>query len=574
MSSKLNPRADHLGVVVRGSLTKGIEVKLDEARSSEDITAGTFAVVEGERFDFFAMITDVTIDASNENILLYPPGPDDTLLRQALRGVAAYTTISLKPMLMAPNDKPEALQEREARPTAQSVKTAPAHFAPVARANEEDISSIFGAEARDGGDRYFEIGEPLGMPGIPVCIDLARIAERSNAVFGKTGTGKTFLTRLLLCGTIATRRAVNLIFDMHSEYAFGAHREGEGGASWGKGLKELFGTRVSVFALDPKALRAQGRTPDCTVFLYADQITPQDILPLRDTLNLTATAAESSHLLYGKHGKNWITRLLATPLSEMEELAKDCGAHSSSLEALQRRLSRLKELDFFRLEPSYGNVDALDRLLEEIGRGNSVIFDFGKHGSLLAYMLVANVITRRVRDRYEQMMDQFTLTKNAEDEPRRLLITIEEAHKFLSPAFAGETPFGKIAREMRKYYVSLLIVDQRPSAIDEEVLSQIGTKIVAQLNDDKDIAAALVGTRDASALRTVLASLDSKQQALILGHAVPMPVVVRTRTYDETFFQAMRARRSGLPPTPPSGGDGQDPDGFDRAQKDIDDLFG
>ena len=38
-------------------------------------------------------------------------------------------------------------------------------------------------------------------------------------------------------------------------------------------------------------------------------------------------------------------------------------------------------------------------------------------------------------------------------------------------------------------------------------------------------------------LRNVLASLDTKQQAIIMGHAVPMPVVIRTRTYDETFYK-------------------------------------
>ena len=37
----------------------------------------------------------------------------------------------------------------------------------------------------------------------------------------------------------------------------------------------------------------------------------------------------------------------------------------------------------------------------------------------------------------------------------------------------------------------------------------------------------------------MLASLDSKQQALVFGHAVPMPVVVRTRNYDEAFYKAM-----------------------------------
>ena len=92
---------------------------------------------------------------------------------------------------------------------------------------------------------------------------------------------------------------------------------------------------------------------------------------------------------------------------------------------------------------------------------------------------------------------------------------------------------------MRKYYVSLLVVDQRPSGIDPEIMSQIGTKIVAQLNDEKDIQAVLTGINNASSLRSVLASLDSKKQALLLGHALTMPVVIQTRDYDETFYQAM-----------------------------------
>ncbi|TET34752.1 ATP-binding protein, partial [Candidatus Dependentiae bacterium] len=111
--------------------------------------------------------------------------------------------------------------------------------------------------------------------------------------------------------------------------------------------------------------------------------------------------------------------------------------------------------------------------------------------------------------------------------------------KFLNPSGARQTIFGIIAREMRKYYVSLLVVDQRPSGIDEEILSQIGTKVVAQLSDEKDIQAVLTGVSGASNLRTVLASLDSKKQVLLMGHAVTMPVVIQTREYDETFYRAM-----------------------------------
>jgi hypothetical protein len=43
----------------------------------------------------------------------------------------------------------------------------------------------------------------------------------------------------------------------------------------------------------------------------------------------------------------------------------------------------------------------------------------------------------------------------------------------------------------------------------------------------------------------VLARLDTREQALILGHAVPMPVVVQTRRYDMDFYKAMGFRDGG-----------------------------
>ena len=125
------------------------------------------------------------------------------------------------------------------------------------------------------------------------------------------------------------------------------------------------------------------------------------------------------------------------------------------------------------------------------------------------------------------------------------MITIEEAHKFLNPQSARQTIFGTIAREMRKYYVSLLVVDQRPSGIDPEVLSQIGTKIVAQLNDEKDIQAVLTGVNNATQLRTVLAGLETKKQVVLLGHAIAMPIVIQTREYDEEFYQAVISPLAG-----------------------------
>jgi DNA helicase HerA-like ATPase len=148
---------------------------------------------------------------------------------------------------------------------------------------------------------------------------------------------------------------------------------------------------------------------------------------------------------------------------------------------------------------------------------------------------------------YVRMTEEYLATMDPTKEPRQLVIVIEEAHKFLNPYAAKQTIFGTIAREMRKYYVSLLIIDQRPSGIDDEILSQIGTKIVAQLNDEKDIQAVLTGVSNPAGLRSILASLDSKQQVLVLGHAVPMPVVVKVRDYDECCETVSRELADYIP---------------------------
>jgi DNA helicase HerA-like ATPase len=87
-----------------------------------------------------------------------------------------------------------------------------------------------------------------------------------------------------------------------------------------------------------------------------------------------------------------------------------------------------------------------------------------------------------------------------------------------------------------------MVIDQRPSGIDAEVMSQVGTRLTCLLDNDRDIEAVLSGTSGSRQLRTVLSRLEAKQQALIFGHAVPMPVVVRTREYGsaESYEQLSR----------------------------------
>ena len=523
-------RGVRLGVITRGSLVEGLEMKLDAAQNIEDMKAGKFVVIEGDKNDFFSMVTDMRLDSTNQEVLLHPPEQGDELLRQVLSGTSTYNIVSLRPMLMMPRLLGDSLEGP--RP----VKAIPSHFSTVEEAVEADVARIFGREGDDEG-RFFSIGSPLDME-TPVCVDMVRFAERSNGIFGKTGTGKSFLTRLVLCGLIHYDRAVNLIFDMHNEYGFKAMKETAGAnATFVKGLKQLFGNRVAIFSLDPESTRARGVQPDHEVYIGYDQVSVEDVAPLQEELKLNPTAIESAYLVYAIYKERWLRTLLSLEGPDVEEFAREIGAHPGSLVALHRKLKRLEAFPFMVAKVDDGDV--VDRIMECLNHGINVVLEFGQQTSMLCYLLVANIIARRIHEMYVKKSERFYATQRPEDQPRQLMICIEEAHKFLNAGAAKQTIFGTIAREMRKYYVSLLIVDQRPSSIEDEVLSQIGTRITALLNDEKDIQAVLTGVSGTEGLRSVLASLDSKQQALVIGHAVPMPVVIKTREYGPGFYREM-----------------------------------
>lgn len=510
-----------LGTILAGSLVEGMVMRLDPGCTLEEIKTGKFVCIQGTNYHFFSLITDLELQVTHPDILLFPPSDDEQLLASIIKKRDMYAKAILKPMLMLDQAR-----------TPMPVKTIPSHFAPVHEATHQDVAEIFGDEKQD--KKYFHIGAPLDMDA-PVCIDLDRFTERSNGIFGKTGTGKTFITRLILAGLVKSEKAVSLIFDMHSEYGFQARKEGDG-PSFVKGLKTLFPSKVAIFSLDPESTRQRGCSPDFEVILSYQDIRVEDVMPLQDELNLHPTALEAAYLISSKYKNNWLSMLLAQETT-LKEFAAEIGAHPESVGALYRKLKRLERFPF--LQKTTGGTSSIDRMLEYLDRGIHVVLEFGKQTSMLCYLLVANIISRRIHEAYIAKTEIFLATQSKANQPRQLVIAIEEAHKFLNPTAARQTIFGIIAREMRKYYVSLLVVDQRPSGIDEEIISQIGTKIVAQLNDDKDIQAILTGAGNSSALRSILATLDSKKQALVMGHAVAMPVVIKTREYDETFYKAI-----------------------------------
>jgi DNA helicase HerA-like ATPase len=517
-------QARRLGIVSAGALSSGLSIKLDRGAVVEGMAVGRYVVIHGQTGRrFFSIITDVALDSTNPAIEKTPPDTSDPFLAQVYQGTSAFGRLEVSPMLV--------LDEGAAEP--KPVKTVPAHFAPVYEASEDDVNRVFGA----ADDRHFYVGTPLDMENVRVCLNLERLVERSSGVFGKSGTGKTFLSRTLLAGIIKHNVAVNLIFDMHNEYGW----ESQGEANYRvKGLRQLFPSNVSVMTLDRESSDRRGSKWDYEVQIGYDQIEPEDVDMLSSLMALSDVQVGALYELRRRLGANWIAKLLAEgddePASagsaELDLLVDEGKLAPGTLGAIQRKLGLFRRFGFLRPRVQ---EDVVGKIMDYLSRDMNVVLEFGRYGSRLeAYILVANYLTRRIHQQYVQRKEA-ALGRQSE-EPRPLVITIEEAHKFLDPAIARQTIFGTIARELRKYNVTLLIVDQRPSGIDGEVMSQIGTRVTALLDNEPDIQAVFTGVAGSAQLRQVLARLDTRQQALILGHAVPMPVVVQTRPYGPELY--------------------------------------
>jgi uncharacterized protein len=545
-----------IGYVVGGGLKENLRVRLTVP--AQQLQEGGFVVVESGDWLFYGLVTDLQLGstdprfADEQSEVRLPDG-----LARLLHGQTLFTNLEVMPALMLERGpEPESPTYESWRreidignrpePRPLPVKTVPPHHALVRLAAPGDIAEIFGKSSEQGN---FIIGHTREQEH-PVCLNLDKFIQRSAGVFGATGTGKSFLTRIVLAGLMQLNRASVLIFDMHNEYGYD-----DTAADTGLrvvGLKSRFSTRVRVVGLGQGA-KIRGQIPDFNLEIALKDIQPEDIELLTRELNLketTPTTLEALVSTFGREG--WFSSFRAMrngafiedengkkfPATDsVAAWANQAGVNVLAAEGLHSKLGRLFRLPYLVEKPA---ADTVGEIIKAVEGGQHVILSFGQHESDLDYLLVSNLLSRRIRQAWEQRTNNFRTT--GKDEPRPLVIVLEEAHKLLNREMASQTTFNTIAREMRKYYVTLLVVDQRPSQIYDEVMSQLGTRISGWLGDDDDIRAVLSGLAGRESLRGMLARLQPKEEVLLLGWGVPMPLPVRSRRFDQKFWDELQGK--------------------------------
>ncbi len=546
-----------IGYIVGGGLKENLRVRLTVPPQS--VQEGAFVVIESGEWSFYGLVTDLALGATDPRFA--DEQSEQRLpaeLAHLLHGQTLFTNLEVLPALMLERG-PEPgspgyaewarnMEDKKLEPI--SIKTIPSHHAPVRMAHAGDVATIFGDPQSEGN---FVIGNTREQ-NLPIALNLGKFIQRSAGIFGATGTGKSFLTRIILAGLIKYDQASVLIFDMHNEY--GLDDTASDTNQKVVGLKTRFPSKVRIVGLGRNS-SIRGQSPDFNLEIAESDIQPEDIEMLTRELNLKETTPTTLEALKHSFADGWFKKFKMMKNGATVETdegkkvpapdsvaywANEVGVNVAAAEGLRSKMDRVFNLPYIVEKPM---ADSLGEIINHLEKGINIVLSFGRQETDLDYLLVTNLITRRIREAWEKRTNAFRAEPGKNTEPRPLVVAVEEAHKLLNREMASQTTFSTIAREMRKYYVTLLIIDQRPSQIYDEVMSQLGTRVSGWLGDEDDIHAVLSGLAGRDALRGMLARLQPKEEVLMLGWGVPMPILLRTRRYDDTFWKELLGNKSG-----------------------------
>lgn len=504
-----NNSKDSLGEVISGAVSSEIELKLKT--DSEEVRMGYPCMVEGKKYDFFCIIADICFPSSNAVTMLANAEKLRNTIPMATietaRGRTFYSVAKLQCVQML---------EKSTGKT-YLFETLPPYFSSGRFANKSDVELVYQA---DKPELSQSVGTLRGVEGFEIPINFEKLVEVPFGIFGRTHSGKTFLNKIILGNILSTGVSQVLVFDMQSEYGWRARADGS------PGLKFFFEDQVTLLALDPTT----SKDHDEELLIGVDEIFPQDIVVAFQ--DLSAAMIDAIYEI-DKSKPSYQTLVDAIDAAALAD-PNPFRASRTTLNALSRRIKRLERLQFIA-PPGKGT---LHNVISHIKDGQSIVIDFGKYGAdFFAYVFIANILSKRLYQKYSEMVDM--------TEYPRLLVLLEEAHKFLDPAIAKKTIFDRLAREMRKFNLVLAMVDQRPSKIDSEILSQLANRFILSLTDPKDIIGALTGPVDPSAWRAIVKAMPPRT-VLMFGDAIKAPTAMDVLEYNEqTMTKKWQIKHTG-----------------------------
>lgn len=439
---------------------------------------------------------------------------------------------------------------------------------------EDDLSRIYGS-AETG---QVTIGRLSGAESIPVRLDLDKLVTRHSAVLGSTGSGKsttvTSLLRSISVGQGGGGRfpsARVLLIDIHGEYGRGLREaarvfrvnptEGEHPLHipyWALNIGDLMGFLLGK--TDEKALTAiQER-----VLAMKTEVVANGDFPGVDEGSLTHESPIPFSLknlwfnLIDPEIKTWTENTqinsAATKSGDADTLTPPTYplpgiggsapfANKSNVLSIRRQLGQLRSRLLDRQlevmlhpgpwEPDINGVaeNDLEQLLESwLGHDKPItVLDLSGVPSTILMRLIGGILNIL----YEALFWSRLRAEGGRERP--LLVVMEEAHRYLGRenASVARDSVQRIVKEGRKFGIGAMIVSQRPSEIDDTILSQCGTFISLRLSNSADRSKVQAALPDS--LSGIVDSLPVLRtgEAVITGEAAKLPVRCRITLPEE-----------------------------------------
>jgi len=400
----------------------------------------------------------------------------------------------------------------------RGVTRYPAPGTEIFAVSSADMRQIYAADDRP----HVQIGTVYPTADTRAALYVDSMLGKHFALLGSTGTGKSTSAALILhriCDLSPEGHIV--MIDPHGEY----------GAA--------FAQNGAVFDVSNLALPywLMNFEEHCEVFVTSEG---SDRTVDCDILAKCLLAARQKNRLAESIGRLTVDSPIPYLLSDLTNiLQNEMGKLDKGTGALP--YMRLKtKIDEIKADPRYSFMfsgmlvaDTMHDFLAKIFRLPSG----GKPISIIDVSAMPSDITSVVVSVLSRMVFDYAIW--ARDEAQRpILLVCEEAHRYIPSTTTGDGQavrriLERIAKEGRKYGVSLGLITQRPSDLAEGVLSQCGTIISMRLNNDRDQA--FVKAAMPEGARGFLDSIPAlrNREAIICGEGVAVPIRVALDNLEE-----------------------------------------
>jgi len=385
-------------------------------------------------------------------------------------------------------------------------------------ATTEDLRQIYAGDGRSA----IQVGTVYPTSDIRAGLYIDAMLGKHFALLGSTGTGKSTTAALILHRICqAAPQGHILMIDPHGEYSAAFRNTGQ-----------IFD--VSNLAMPYWLMNFEEH---CEVLLKSQG---NDLQNDRDILAKCLLCARQKNRLAENMGKITVDSPIPYLLSDLTNLVQDEMGKLDKATNTAPYMRIKTKIDELKVDPRYQFMFSGMLVTDTMADFISKIFRMPSGGKPISIVDVSGVpsdITSTVVAVLSRLVFDFAIWgRNEKTSP--ILLVCEEAHRYVpNEKNADGNSVGRvlsrIAKEGRKYGISLGLITQRPSDLAEGVLSQCGTIISMRLNNDRDQA--FVKAAMPEGARGFLDSIPAlrNRECIISGEGVSIPMRVAFDNLEE-----------------------------------------